>query len=65
VTRSINGTYHAIAPKYLQHYLAVFCYGFNRRFDLQAMISRFIVAAANTLGVYLNWPRLMGNQEFF
>ena len=34
----INGTYHAIQPKHLPRYLAEFCYRFNRRFDLQAMM---------------------------
>ena len=48
VKRSINGTYHAINPKHLPRYLAEFCYRFNRRFDLQAMMPRFLVAAANT-----------------
>lgn len=48
VKRSINGTYHAINPKHLPRCLAEFCYGFNRRFDLQAIIPRFLIAAANT-----------------
>ena len=48
VKRSINGIYHAINPKYLQRYLAEFCYRFNRRFDLQAMMPRFLVEVANT-----------------
>lgn len=48
VKRSINGTYHAINPKHLPRYLAEFCYRFNRRFDLEAMMPRFLYAAAHT-----------------
>lgn len=48
VKRAINGTYHAINPKHLPRYLAEFCYRFNRRFDLQAIMPRFIFAAAHT-----------------
>lgn len=48
VKRSINGSYHAINSKHLPRYLAEFCYRFNRRFDLRAMMPRFIKVAANT-----------------
>lgn len=48
VKRSFNGAYHAINPKHLPRYLAEFCYRFNRRFDLQTIMPRFLVAAANT-----------------
>jgi hypothetical protein len=48
VKRSINGTYQAINPKHLPRYLAEFCYCFNHWFDLQAMMPRFLIAAANT-----------------
>ena len=44
----LDGTYHAINPIHLPRYLAEFCYRFNRRFDLQAMMPRFLLAAANT-----------------
>ena len=30
--RSINGTYHAVSPKYLQTYVNEFSYRYNRRF---------------------------------
>jgi hypothetical protein len=46
--RSIYGTYHAIRPKHLTRYLAEFCYCFNRRFDLQTIMPRFLIAATNT-----------------
>lgn len=48
VKRSINGTYHAVNPKHLPRYLAEFCYRFNRRFDLQSIMPRFLTAAAKT-----------------
>jgi hypothetical protein len=37
---AMHGTYHAIRPKYLQRYLSEFCYRFNRRFDLAALVPR-------------------------
>lgn len=48
VKNALHGTYHALRPKYLQRYLSEFCYRFNRRFDLAALVPRLIVAAART-----------------
>lgn len=48
VKNVMQGTYHALRPKYLQRYLSEFCYRFNRRFDLTAQVPRLIVAAAHT-----------------
>ncbi len=48
VKNAIHGAYHAINPKHLPRYLAEFCYRFNRRFDLEAMVPRFLHAAART-----------------
>jgi len=48
VKSALHGTYHALRPKYLQRYLSEFCYRFNRRFDLAALVPRLIVAAART-----------------
>jgi transposase-like protein len=48
VKKAIHGAYHAIDPKHLPRYLAEFCYRFNRRFDLEAMMPRFLHAAART-----------------
>lgn len=43
---ALNGTYHSIKhQKYAARYLAEFCYRFNRRFDLPAMIPRLLRAA--------------------
>lgn len=48
VKKAMHGTYHALRPKYLQRYLSEFCYRFNRRFDLAALVPRLLVAAART-----------------
>lgn len=48
VKNALHGTYHALSPKYLQRYLSEFCYRFNRRFDLAAILSRLLHAAAHT-----------------
>ncbi len=48
VKNAMHGTYQALRPKYLQRYLSEFCYRFNRRFDLAALVPRLIVAAART-----------------
>lgn len=46
---SMAGTYHSFDhAKYAQRYLAEFCYRFNRRFDLQAMLPRLLKALATT-----------------
>jgi transposase-like protein len=48
VKNALHGTYHAVRPKYLQRYLSEFCYRFNRRYDLDALVVRLVVAAART-----------------
>jgi transposase-like protein len=48
VKNSIRGTYHAISKKHMPRYLAEFCYRFNRRFDLGAMIERLAYVAVRT-----------------
>ena len=48
VKNSITGTYHAIGAKHLPRYLAEFCYRFNRRFQLDDMLPRFIYIALRT-----------------
>lgn len=48
VKNALHGTYHALRPKYLQRYLAEFCYRFNRRFQLAALVPRLLYAAART-----------------
>ena len=48
IKNALHGTYHALRPKYLQRYLSEFCYRFNRRFDLAALVPRLICAALHT-----------------
>jgi transposase-like protein len=48
VKNALHGTYHKVSPQHLPRYLAEFCYRFNRRFDLAAMVPRLGCAAAHT-----------------
>jgi transposase-like protein len=48
VKTAMHGTYHAISERHLPRYLAEFCYRFNRRFKLEAMIPRLCYAAVRT-----------------
>lgn len=48
VKNALHGTYHALRAKYLQRYLSEFCYRFNRRFDMAAMVPRLLYVAART-----------------
>ena len=43
--RSLDGTSHAFAPRYL----AEFQYRFNRRYDLAALLQRLLRAATTVL----------------
>lgn len=56
---SMAGTYHAFDhAKYAQRYLAEFCYRFNRRFDLAAMLPRLLKALATTSPLLLTVLRV-------
>ena len=48
VKNAITGTYHAIRGQHAPRYLAEFEYRFNRRYDLKAMLPRFLTVAART-----------------
>ncbi|WP_018404384.1 IS1595 family transposase, partial [Marinobacter gelidimuriae] len=48
VKNAITGTYHAIREQHAPRYLAEFEYRFNRRYDLKAMLPRFLTLAART-----------------
>ena len=48
VKNAIKGNYHAINKKHLPRYLAEFCYRFNRRFDLENLLIRFMFIALRT-----------------
>ena len=46
---TLAGAYHAFKyRKYAAHYLSAFAYRFNRRFDLQAIVGRLVVAVARS-----------------
>lgn len=48
VKNALHGTYHKLSPQHLPRYLAEFCYRFNRRFKLAAMLPRLGHAAVRT-----------------
>ena len=48
VKNAIHGTYHSVREKHLPRYLAEFCYRFNRRFQLEELLPRFVSVAART-----------------
>ena len=48
VKNALHGSSHAMNPTHLPRYLAEFCDRCNRRFDLEAMMPKFLHAAART-----------------
>ena len=48
VKNAMHGTYHAISLKHLPRYLSEFCFKFNHRFDLEAMIDALIFTSIRT-----------------
>ena len=48
VKNAIHGTYHSVSSKHLPRYLAEFCFRFNNRFIIGAMISNLAKQAVNT-----------------
>lgn len=48
IKNALHGTYHAMRPKHLPRYLAEFEYRFNRRFHLENLVPRLVVASACT-----------------
>lgn len=48
VKNSLRGAYHHLSAQHLPRYLAEFCYRFNRRFDLAALLPRLGRAAVRT-----------------
>jgi len=48
VRHAPHGTYQDLSPRHLPRYPAEFCYRFNRRFDLAAMLPHLGSAAAHT-----------------
>ena len=48
VKNALHGTYHSVREKHLPRYLAEFCYRFNRRFQLEDLLPRFMYVALRT-----------------
>lgn len=48
VKNAITGTYHSVSLTHLPRYLAEFCYRFNRRFELDKLLPRFMYIALRT-----------------
>jgi transposase-like protein len=48
VKRAIHGTYHSVSSRHLPRYLAEYCFRFNNRFCMGAMVSSLIGHAAAT-----------------
>ena len=48
VKRSLHGSYHSISQKHIPRYLAEFCFRFNRRFFMPAMIPILVRAAVSS-----------------
>ncbi len=51
--RQLINTFHDINPEFLQNYLDEFCYKFNRRYFVEAIFNRLLVACVsykNTFG---------------
>jgi hypothetical protein len=45
---TLTGAHHAFKyGKYAAHYLGAFAYRFNRRFDLERLVTRLVVAVAS------------------
>ena len=48
VKTALRGTYHSISAKHVPRYLGEFAYRFNRKFNLEGMISRLAYIALRT-----------------
>ena len=48
IKSAITGTYRKIGPDHAERYLASFAWRYNRRYQLQTMIPRFVHSAAQT-----------------
>jgi hypothetical protein len=48
VKNALRGSCHVIGAKHLPRHLAEYCYRFNNRFDLRALLPRLAKAAVKT-----------------
>ena len=46
---ALSGTFHKLGANHLKRHFATFVYRFNRRYDLEAMIPRFIYVAVRSI----------------
>ena len=60
---AIDGTYHVIREKHLSRFLAEFCYRFNRRFQPEEPLSRFVSVAPRTSPLPCQLSKLAGNHR--
>ncbi|MBM9614084.1 transposase [Desulfobulbus rhabdoformis] len=68
IKNALRGTYHPLSDRHLPRYLAEFCYRFNRRFRLAAMVEQLASVALpplRFLSACLSRLRLDGNQIKF
>jgi len=58
VKNALTGTYHSVSKNHFSWYLAEFCYRFNRRFQLEYMIPRFVLLLLNKVSNQEQFYRL-------
>ena len=69
ISSAITGTYRKLGPDHAQRYLASFAWRYNRRYQLNTMIPRFVHSAARTQphpipGAH-RWMTFMDKQDWF
>lgn len=47
--RSVNGTFHAVSPKYLQQYVNEFSWRYNNRFIAEPIFNLLLLRAGKTV----------------
>ena len=67
IKSAITGTYRNLGPDHAQRYLASFAWRYNRRYQLNTMIPRFVHSAARTqthpIPSAHRWMTFMDKQE--
>ena len=69
IKSAITGTYRKLGPDHAQRYLASFAWRYNRRYQLNTMIPRFVHSAARTQPIPIpsahRWMTFMDKQDVF
>ena len=69
IKSAITGTYRKLGPNHAQRYLASFAWRYNRRYQLNTMIPRFVHSAARTQPIPIpsahRWMTFMDKQDEF